>query len=508
MRSLYLGAMLILLVFLLIGANALFVLMEFAMVRVRPSRIEVLARKGDRRAVAMQGVLSQLDDYLAACQVGITLLSLTLGWVGEPAVAELVKAAVGGLAGLVSPVIFHGTVFIGALALLSWFHIVLGELFPRTVGIQYAEKVALWGVLPLMAFAAFLRGPVRFLSASSQLLLGMAGVKPASQADHSVTIDEMRVLLGETQEKGAMPLERLLLLENQFDFATAKVSDAMRPRERISYLSLEKSWAENLELIKAKRFTRFPLCEKDLESVIGYVHIKDLVLKDAGPQPDLRKFRRDLFEVPETEPLEKLLKTMPDRGIHVAIVRDAAKKVSGILTLEDIVEELVGEVHDEFDKPSAWDSGGLFARQAVDANLPAGDRRAAVRHLLAKLKLVRDDLDVEGAFTAIWDRELKFASAVGRGVLVPHARLPGLGEPLIAVGRYAKPPAFPTPDSVPIRLVFVILTPAESPIVQLKILQRIASLVTNENIRRKLWRAKTDDALYTILSTADTLLAS
>ncbi|MEK7382222.1 MAG: PTS sugar transporter subunit IIA, partial [Elusimicrobiota bacterium] len=239
-----------------------------------------------------------------------------------------------------------------------------------------------------------------------------------------------------------------------------------------------------------------------------YIHLKDLILQEGGLEPDLKKLRRDVFEVSDCEALEKLLKTMPDKGIHVAIVRDGLKRVAGILTLEDIVEELIGEVHDEFDRPSAWDSGGLFARSAVDANLPAGDRRAAVRHLLAKLKALRPTLDEDGAFTAVWDRELKFASAVGRGVLVPHARLAGLGEPLIAVGRYAKPTAFPAPDGVAIRLVFLILTPAESPIIQLKILQRVASLVTNENIRRKLWRAKTDEALFTLLSTADTLLAS
>ncbi|OGS41940.1 MAG: hypothetical protein A2506_08390, partial [Elusimicrobia bacterium RIFOXYD12_FULL_66_9] len=411
--------MLILLVVALIAANALFVLMEFAMVRVRPARIEVLARKGGRRAVAVQGVLTRLDDYLAACQVGITVLSLTLGWVGEPAVASVVAGALGAWTTSIPPAVFHGAVFVVSLAILSWFHIVLGELVPRTVGIQFAEVVALWGVLPLVGFAAFLRWPVWFLSESSKLLLRLAGVKPAAEADHSVTVDEMRVLLGETQERGAMPLERLLLLENLFDFATAKVADAMRPRERISFLSLERTWPENLALIRAKRFTRFLLCEKDLDTVIGYVHLKDLILKEGDTEPDLRKLRRDIFEVTDSEPLEKLLKTMPDKGIHVAIVRDAQKKVSGILTLEDIVEELIGEVHDEFDKPSAWDSGELFLRSAVEANLPAGDRRTAVRHLLGKLKGLRPDLDAEAAFAAVWDRELKFASAVGRGVLVP-----------------------------------------------------------------------------------------
>ena len=492
----------------LIAANALFVLMEFALVRVRPSRIEVLARKGGRRALAVQGVLAHLDDYLAACQVGITLLSLTLGWVGEPAVAHGVQMMIGDWAQRLPPVAFHALVFALSLALLSWFHIVLGELVPRTIGIQFAEVVALWGVLPLKGFAAFLRWPVRFLSASSMGIVRLFGIKPASEADHSVTVDEMRVLLGETQERGALPLERLLLLENLFDFGSAKVSDAMRPRERIAYLSLARSWAENLAVIRDKRYSRYPLCETDLDSAIGFVHIKDLLLHETGPEPDLKKLRRDLYEVPSSEALEKLLKTMPDKGMHLAVVRDTLNRITGLLTLEDILEELVGEVRDEFDKTQGWVAGELFSRAAVDANLATTDRRATIRHLMDRIKALNPELDADAAFAAVWERELKFASAVGHGVLVPHARLTGLKVPLIAVGRFPKAPPMPTPDGAPLRLVFLVLSPIETPTAQLKVLQRIASLITNETLRRKILRAKTDEALLILLRTADTLLAT
>ncbi len=500
--------MLMLLVAALIAANALFVLMEFALVRVRPARVEVLARKGGRRAVAVQDALARLDDYLAACQVGITILSLTLGWVGEPAIANAVEGSLGGWASMLPPVVFHGAVFAISLGILSWLHIVLGELVPRTIGIQFSEVVVLWGILPLMGFKAFLRWPVRFLSASSRGILRVFRVKPASEADHSVTVDEMRVLLGETQERGAMPLERLLLLENLFDFGSSKVSDAMRPRERIAYLSLARTWAENLAVIRDKRYSRYPLCETELDTAIGFVHIKDLVLNDAGAEPDLKKLRRDLYEVPDTELLEKLLKTMPDKGVHLAVVRDGLNRIMGLLTLEDILEELVGEVRDEFEKVQDWMTGEFFSRAAVDANLPTTERKTTIRHLMDKMKAANPELDAEGAFAAVWERELKFASAVGHGVLVPHARLPGLKEPLIAVGRFAKAPPLPTPDGAPLRLVFLILTPLETPTMQLKVLQRIASLITNETLRRKILRAKTDESLLTILRTADTLLAT
>jgi len=501
--------MMMLLAAALIAANALFVLMEFALVRVRPSRIEVLARKGSLRAVAVQGILVRLDDYLAACQVGITILSLTLGYIGEPAIARAVAARLGNWTGGLPPVAFHALVFALSIGVLSWFHIVLGELVPRTLGIQFAEKVALWGALPLKGFAAFLEWPVRFLSASSKGILRVFQVKPAAEADHSVTVDEMRVLLGETQERGAMPLERLLLLENLFDFGSAKVSDSMRPRERIVFLSLARPWAENLAAIREKRYSRYPLCETlELDSVIGYVHIKDLVLEDGGAEPDLKRLRRDLYEVSDAEPLEKLLKTLPDKGVHFAIARDGLNRVMGLITLEDILEELVGEIRDEFEKVKGWVPGEMFTRAAVEANLPTVERKATIRHLMDKMKAANPELDAETAFAAVWERELKFASAVGYGVLVPHARLPGLKAPLIAVGRFAKAPPLPTPDGTPLRLVFLILTPLETPTMQLKILQRIASLIMNETLRRKILRAKTDESLLTLLRTADTLLAT
>ena len=500
--------MLLIVAALLIAANALFVLMEFALVRVRPARIELLARKGSRRAVVVQGMIARLDDYLAACQVGITILSLALGWIGEPALAHGIESALGPLSASLPPAAFHGLVFALALGILSWFHIVLGELVPRTVGIQYAETVALWGALPLEGFAAFLKWPVRLLSLSSTGILKLFGGKPASEADHSVTVDEMRVLLGETQEKGALPLERLLLLENLFDFGSTKVSETMRQRDRIAFLSLSKPWAENLAMIREKRYSRYPLCEKDIDTVVGFVHLKDLVLQDHGAEPDLKKLRRELYEVAGNEPVEKLIKTMPDKGVHMAIVRDQLNQVSGLITLEDILEELVGEVRDEFDRTNAWNAGELFSTAAVDANLPTTERRATIRHLMDRLKAAHPEIDADAAFAAVWERELKFASAVGNGVLVPHARLPGLKAPLIAVGRFPKAPALPTPDGVPARLVFLLLTPIETPTVQLKVLQRVAGLVTNETLRRKILRVKTDESLLNLLRTADTLLAS
>lgn len=497
-----------LLVVVLIFVNALFVLIEFALMRARPARIELLARRGSARAVAVQEILGRLDQYVAAIQLCTTLIALALGAVGEPEVVRQLNAHFHEWVSGVPETWLHLISFGIAVGVLGFVQIIMAELIPRGIAIKWAEPIALYGARPLQWTAGFLRLPVRLTTATARGALRAFGIKGAFETEHAVSVEEMRVLLGETHDKGAMPLERLLLLENMFDFANAKAAEAMKPREKIAFLSLSRPWAENLAVIRDKRFTRYPLCELGLDTAIGYVHIKDLILKDAGPEPDLKRLRRDLFEVSDAEPLEKLLKTMPDRGIHMALVRDALSRVTGILTLEDIIEELVGEVRDEFGKPRGWAEGQLFARAVVDANLPPGDRRVVIERLIGKLKAARPDFDAAAALNAVWERETKFASAVGKGVLVPHARLLGLTEPIIAVGRYAKGASFATPDNVPVRLVFLIVTPAETPVMQLKILQRIASLVGNENLRRKLWRAKSDEVLLETLRTADTLLAS
>jgi CBS domain containing-hemolysin-like protein/mannitol/fructose-specific phosphotransferase system IIA component (Ntr-type) len=493
---------------LLIALNAFFVLMEFALVKVRSSRIEMLARRGNSRAILVQDILGRLDEYLAAIQMGITVIALALGWIGEPLLASWLEGVLrdGGLPA--NPALIHGLAVALGLAVLSWAHIVFGELIPRAISIQKAEIVALWGAIPLRWFALVLRLPIQFMSRCSLYFLRLMGMKPAADSESIVSEDEMRILLGETHEKGNFPLERLFLLENLFDLGAAKAAEAMVPREKVAYLSLRKSWPENLEIIQSRRFSRYPVCEDDLDTLSGFVHVKDLILRpDMASTPDLKRLRRDIHEIVEDEPLEKLLKSFPDRGIHMAAVRNALGKVTGILTFEDIIEELVGEVHDEFDLQRAWSLADLIVPSAVAVQMQAPEKRTAIAMLLGKLKAAHHEIDEPETLRLIWERELKFSSGVGRGVAVPHARLLSLEQPLIALGRFSRPVPFASPDNVPVRLIFLILTPAATPVIQLKILGRIAALVTNENFRRKLLRAKTAEAVLELLHTGDTVLA-
>ncbi len=489
---------------LLILVNAAFVLMEYSLVRVRSSRIEVLARKGNPRALAVQEIQGRFDDYLAAIQLGLTLCALAIGWLGEPAAAGLIAGLIAGLGFSIPAHALFVASFATGLCALAFVQSLFGELLPRAVGIQKAEAFALLGARPLQLFALFFRTPVMFMSRCSQGILRLVGLKPASESESVVSEEEMRILIGETQERGSIPLERLLLLENLFDLGAAKVSEAMVPRDKIVFLSLDQPAEKSLELIRARRFSRYPLCETDLDSAVGLVHVKDLLLKG----DDLQRARRDIAEVLETDPLEKLLKTFPDKGIHMALVRNGLGKIVGLLTLEDIIEELIGEVHDEFDLPQAWSLSELVATQGVAVGLSAAGRREAIGEVLNRLCAADPKLKPADVLNVVWDRELKFSSAVGHGVAVPHGRLQGLERPLVGVGRFAKPVPFPAPDATPVRLVFVILTPASAPVVQLKVLGRIASLITNETLRRKLLRAKTAESLLEILKTADTLLAA
>ncbi len=503
-----LGVMLLIAVFL-VALNGVFVLIEFALVRVRPSRIEVLARRGSHPAMQVQEILAHLDVYLAAIQMGITIASLALGWIGEPALAALLSRGLVGLPWEIPSEVLHALSFGFALILLSLAHIVLGEVVPRSIGIQKAEIVMLWGAYPLRLFALAFRIPVAFMSWCSVSILRAVGLRAAAESESVVTEEEMRVLLGETQEKGTLPFERLMLLENLFDLGAAKAADAMVPLEKVAVLGLKKSWEENLEIIRSRRYSRYPLSEGGPETAKGFVHVKDILLrKDLAQAPDWPALRREMVEVLDSEPLEKLLKTFPDKGIHMALVRDKGGRALGIVTLEDIVEELIGEVHDEFDLPHAWSLADVVVPAAVDVQMPAAERAAAIRQLLEKLRTAHPEINVEETYKAVWEREVKFSSAVGRGVAVPHARLATLARPLIALGRFQKGIAFPAPDSTPVRLVFLILTPASAPVVQLKILARIAGLAQNENLRRKLLRAKSSEALLDILRTADTLLAA
>lgn len=497
----------ILILAILLGFNVLFVLMEYALVRVRPARIELLARQGDARAMRVQEMLAHIDTYLAAIQVGITVVSLALGAFAEPPITAVLQRWTERLLGDLPDTPLRVASLAIGLGLLAFSQIVVGELLPRIIALRKAESLALWGALPLKVFALICRVPVFLMSSSSAALARLLGLRPPADSEGAVSEEELRVLMSE--EKGTLPFERLILHENLFDLSQAKARDAMTPRERIAYLSLGRTWPENLETIRARHFSRYPLCRQSLDDVVGFVHVKDLVLQGNAPAPDLGRIRRDIATVNEDTPLERMLKTFPDKGTHIALVNDERGAITGLVTLEDVFEEMVGEVQDEFDLQQAWSLTDVIVPAAVAVQVEAADLETVTRRLLDRMASAEPSIDRDSAFRAIAERERRLSSAVGLGVAVPHARLPGIKRAFVGLGRLAKPVhAGSGPDRMPIRLMFVILTPINAPVAQLKILSRIAGLVSNESVRRRLVRAKTSEALLDIIRTADTLLAT
>ncbi|MBV9080707.1 MAG: DUF21 domain-containing protein [Elusimicrobia bacterium] len=480
--------------------NAFFVMAEFALIRTQVPRVEVMQTHGTAGASLVLKILKHLDSYLSAIQIGITMCTLGLGWLGEPAVTHLISrhfAAVGFIGS-------HARLIGAAVsfALIMYFQIVFAELLPRNIAIHKAEAIALVISYPLEVYKRILQAPNWLLSKSAILVSDLVGVPPAGEAEQIYSEEEVRVMLGASQEKGLLPLDRLLLVENLFDLANLKVRDAMVPRERIIYLSTAQSWSDNLQVIWASHFSRFPLADPDLDHVSGLIHVKDLVGID---NPDLSKLKRKIGTVQDTEPLQPLLKSMTGQGQQILLAMRGAR-VSGLLALEDLLEEIVGEIHDEFDAPSAWSLHGSLQPELVDLELRGASSEECVQALAARIQTVHG-IDPAQLIQAVLAREAQLPTAIGKGVAVPHARLASVSRPIIAVARSLKPVAFAAPDKVPVRLVFLILTPAAAPLEQLRILGRVAALVNNQTLLRRLMRAKNVAQFLDIIRTTEALVA-
>jgi CBS domain containing-hemolysin-like protein len=340
----------LLLAIFLVFLNAFFVTAEFAIVKVRATRIEERSRAGVRGAVATQTILRNLDTYLSVTQLGITLASLGLGWVGEPAFATLIGPIFAAL-GVWSPAVVHSISLTLAFAVITFLHIVLGELAPKYLAIQRPESVALFVSVPLVAIRRMLYPALWLLNSSSNAFLRVLGIDraPASELVHSE--EELRLLLAESHRTGALSSSKRKLLENVFDYTHRSAKHIMVPRAEIVYLTLRKSLAENLDIIHKNQHTRYPLCETDIDHVVGMIHTKDLFQPAEGLREsrDLLRLKREILFVPETRPLELLQRDFQQRRVHMALVVDEYGGTSGLVTLEDILEEIVGEIQDEFD---------------------------------------------------------------------------------------------------------------------------------------------------------------
>ncbi|GIN61935.1 UPF0053 protein YrkA [Robertmurraya siralis] len=340
------------LIVLLIALTAFFVATEFAIVKVRVSRIEQLISEGKKGAVSAKKVVTHLDEYLSACQLGITITALGLGWLGEPTVEKLLHPLFEYFH--LNQSLNHILSFAIAFALVTFLHVVIGELAPKTVAIQKAEAVALLFAVPIIWFYKIMFPFIWFLNGSARVLVGLFGLKPASEHEVAHSEEELRILLSESYKSGEINKNELKYMNNIFEFDERIAKEIMVPRTDIVSLSIDSSLEEMINTIKRENYTRYPVVDGDKDNIVGIINVKEFLTATLHQQRTEEKFRiaefiNPVIRVIETIPIHDLLVKMQKERIHIAILMDEYGGTSGLVTVEDILEEIVGEIRDEFD---------------------------------------------------------------------------------------------------------------------------------------------------------------
>ena len=343
----------LLVILLLVMINGIFVAAEFAIIGVRDTQMEQMADEGNVVAGNVLQILElrpQLDHYIATAQLGITLASLGLAMYGEPAIGHFVEPYLETLGG-VSPATAATISYIIALALLTYLHVVLGEMIPKALALANPSAMAL-SLDRMMRFTGSLFGyPVRVLNGIGNLLLRLFRIPPAQGHERLMAAEELELIVAESTEGGLIEADEQKIIRKIFDFSERVVGQVMTPRRRVQALALGCEQAELIRIVTESRHSRFPVYDADFDHIVGILHLKDLLrltLRPNGPF-DLRLILRTAPEVPEDYRVDRLLAAFKKERLHMAIVRDEFGGLAGVVTLEDLVEEVVGEVRDEFD---------------------------------------------------------------------------------------------------------------------------------------------------------------
>ncbi|WP_353856260.1 hemolysin family protein [Bacillus sp. Bos-x628] len=336
----------------LIALTAFFVASEFAIVKVRSSRINQLVAEGSKKAIMAKKVTSRLDEYLSACQLGITVTSLGLGWIGKPAVKELLVRSFG-LTNIPDSAISLISATL-AFSIITFLHVVVGELAPKTLAIQKAEKIALWLAGPLHAFYILMFPVIYVLNGSARLLTKMMGIDMDSEKEHSHSEEELKILLSESLKNGEINPSEYNYMNNIFDFDNRIAREIMIPRKEICAIPEDMPLDEILAIMTKKKYTRFPVFSGDKDHVIGMLNKKqlfsDIVYQEKKDQIKIKDYIYPVIEVIDTIPIQELLVKMQRDRMHMAILTDEYGGTSGLVTTEDILEEIVGDIRDEFDQ--------------------------------------------------------------------------------------------------------------------------------------------------------------
>ena len=373
------GAYSVIAIVVLLAINAFFVAAEFALVKAKSFRISLIADQGGKAAILTQRIQANLESYLAACQLGITMASLGLGWVGEPVIAALLEPVFHAIG--VPEQVLHPISFILGFLIFSSLHIVVGEQVPKTFAIRKSESVSMWTSYPLHWFYLIAYPLNWLLNKASGSILSLFNVEEATHAD-VLSDAEIRGIIDTSEKHGDLDTEKALMIHNMFEFDTHTVEQIMVPQNEVDFLDLQATWKSNLDIIRNTQHSRFPVFDGNPDNPVGVLLVKDLynvLIYDTDsldPMDVMREHLREPLLVPETQPISKLLESMRRKRSHIALVMDEYGSFCGVVTMEDMLEEIVGEIADEMDidEPDAparwvvdhWETDGLVTMRELE----------------------------------------------------------------------------------------------------------------------------------------------
>jgi len=402
---------------LLVLLNGFFVAAEFALVKVRATRIDALVATGNRRARVTRHILDHLDHYLSACQLGITIASLILGWLAEPAIAQLLLAGIDamGLEITVSSAVTHGIALAVALTIVTVLHMTVGEQAPKLWAIHRPESTALAIAYPLRLFSAVFRPFIWFINAVSNAILRAAGLRAGGHGE-VLDAEEIKQVLASSAAAGKLSARQLEFAANVLDLVHIETRHILVPRVDVALLTTQKPFADNVRTVVESGHSRLPLCETGLDSVQGIVHAKDLLATfNHGSEPDIENIAHPAVFVAETTPLLRLIPLMQQQRSHCVVVVDEHGAASGLAFLEDALEHVVGTIRDEFDEEAPkirQDSDGSFTMPGRTPLPEAADRLG--------ITSLDDDADTIGGY-----------------IVARLGRLPHEGDQIIMAGYQA-----------------------------------------------------------------------
>ena len=341
--------LLVVLAFILVVLNGFFVAAEFGIVTLRKTRVRAIAKTQGVRGRILGKVHGQLDAYLSACQLGITLASLGLGWVGEPAFARILEPLLLAV-GVESDKVLHGISFIVAFGVISYLHIVIGELAPKSLAIRYPEAVGLWCAPPLYAFYWMMYPAIYLLNGSANYVLRVAGLSGSGGHDSHYSNEELKLILRTSQPGEKFTRDERHILAQSLDFSALTVLDLMRPINEVIALYASKSLEENMQTVQRNRFSRYPYFDATGEEVLGVIHLKDLFFAQQSGKTitELTSFLRPVETVSARTAAQQMFRRFREGAPHFALIGEKGKRPVGFITLDNLLGAMVGEIHDEF----------------------------------------------------------------------------------------------------------------------------------------------------------------